>query len=187
MPRKCLSKTSSASIVTLVSSSPIHQPRGSWSPSRWSRALASVAAASWSRSPGPAPSLPATPGTPDAVIPDAGFPAVAWALRRAPSASVPRVGARRTAVVIVLPLLALPLASRDEFGDRQELAARVGRDANTVERGGGGRQAVGGLLLRPGRECRGQGLGGEGGRAGQDVLGQLVLAREQRLQFGGLR
>src|SRR5918995_2909299 len=45
MPRTWRSNRSSASIVTLVSSSPFHQPAGAWRPNRWSRARANASCA----------------------------------------------------------------------------------------------------------------------------------------------
>src|SRR5262245_10468945 len=180
MPRKCRSRTSSASIVTLVSSSPIHQPRGSCRPSRWSRARVSVAAATWPRS-APADDeiseMTDSPG--ESVI-------SRWALRSAPSASVPRVGALRLAVVTRSSLLAsgpLPLPRGDEFCDGEELGPDIRGDADAVEGRGGGLQPVVGFLFRPGLAAGGD---DQVGGAHQVVLGQLVLAGEQRLQLGGL-
>src|SRR6201999_2781141 len=140
-------------IVTLVSSSPIHQPRGSCRPSRWSRARASAAAATWPRS---------APAAADEISEMTDSPSESvisrWALRRAPSASVPRVGALRLAVVTRSSLVAsgpLPLPRGDEFGDGEERGADVGGDADAVEGRGGGLQAVIGLLFRPGlAACR---------------------------------
>src|SRR5690606_22158764 len=170
MPRNSRRSRSSASIVTLVCSSPFHQPSGDWRPSRWSRAASRASDAVRGRG-RPSPAAASV-----AVSAPVAVPAVVSAVV---SVAVSVVVPGSMVVIGALPPggASSVVPAGDEVGDVQEVRAdglgNPGRDQVL----GGALDAPLGLHLRPGAPSRR--LHQRGG------LRQVLLGRlGKRVQLG---